>query len=205
MKSPLKRMRELSRSRMGLVAAALLLASAGAGADELHLNFGGGPQFGADAPDGSGHHVNHTAGIDYSFYRHDRSSRSSFIIGMSYTYMGVNSDEFDRIQAFSIYPQLSMYPTPESWVHSLVPENAEPFFYVRFLGPSYISANRLGDRHQDKNFSFQAQVGVGASFALKNDRRAIVSVSWKHFSNANIFSDNDGIDLPVVLNFGVQF
>ncbi len=195
----------LTRSGMGLVAAAMLLAPTMVGADELHLNFGGGPQFGADPADGSGHQVNYTAGIDYNFYRYDRSSRSSFIIGMSYTYLASNSDEFDQVQAFSIYPQLSMYPTPESWVHSLVPEGGEPFFYVRFLGPSYISANRLGNRHQDKNFSFQALVGVGASFALKNDRRAIISVSWKHFSNANIYSDNDGIDFPVVLNFGVQF
>ncbi len=186
-------------------AAAMLSSFGPVLADELHFNLGGGPQLGSDAVDNGGSQINHTAGIDYSFYRHDRSSRSSFIIGASYTYMGANSNEFDRIHALSIYPQLSMYPTSESWVHSLVPGDGQPFFYVRALGPSYISANRLGDRSQANHFAFQAQIGIGVMYELENDRQAIVSFAWKHFSNANLFSENDGIDLPVVLNIGVQF
>ena len=46
---------------------------------------------------------------------------------------------------------------------------------------------------------------IGVSYRLGNDRKLSVSVSWKHFSNANLYSDNDGIDLPVVLNVGVRF
>ena len=191
-----------SRRTAYLTAAVVLFGSARA--DELHVNFGGGPQLGSDGR-GGGSQVNHTAGIDYSFYRKDRSPRSSFIIGVSYTYMGTNSTEFDRIHALTIYPQLSMYPTPESWVHSLVPGDGKPFFYVRALGPSYISANRLGDRRQANHFAFQAQVGVGALYQLKNDRLLSVSLAWKHFSNANLFSEDDGIDLPLVLSFGVRF
>jgi len=192
------------KTAFGLLAALIVQCNA-VSADELHVNYGGGTQPGSDSSSGRGHSVNTMAGFDYSFFRHDRSSRTSFIIGVSYTYLAVNSDEFDHIHAYSIYPQFSMYPTPKSWVHSIVPENSEPYFYVRFLGPSYISANRLGSRHQDKNFSFQAQVGVGASFPMKNDKRAMFSVSWKHFSNANLYSDNDGIDIPIVLNFGIEF
>ena len=195
------------QSRRVACIAVVLMLSIGrpVAADELHFNLGGGPQPGSDATGDSANQINHTAGIDYNFYRHDRSPRSSFIIGMSYTYMGANSNEFDRIHAVSIYPQLSMYPSPESWVRSLTPGDGEPFFYVRALGPSYISANRLGERRQAENFAFQAQLGVGVAYQLKNDRQMKVSVSWKHFSNANLFSDNDGIDLPVVLNFGVRF
>ncbi len=188
------------------VAVALMLCcSASVVADELLVSLGGGPQIGSDALGDSSSQINYTAGIDYSFYRHDRSPRSSFILGVSYTYMGANSTEFDRVHAISLYPQLSMYPSPKSWVHSLVPGSGQPFFYVRALGPSYISANRLGERKQDNHFAFQAQLGVGASYRLKNDRLAIFSISWKHFSNANLFSENDGIDLPIVLNFGVSF
>jgi hypothetical protein len=188
--------------------AAVLMASNGfvsVAADELHFSLGGGPQVGSDASQGGDSQVNHTLGIDYSFYRHDRSPRSSFIVGVSYTYMGADSTEFDRVHAVSIYPQLSLYPSPESWVHSLVPGDGAPYFYVRALGPSYISANRLGDRKQAKHFAFQAQLGIGASYRLKNDRQILISISWKHFSNANLFSENDGIDLPVVLNFGLSF
>jgi len=177
----------------------LLLTIGGAAvADEFMVNFGGGPQPGADQ-------TNRTAGVDYMFYRHDRSLRSSFIIGVSYTYMSTDTADFDTMHAISIFPQLSMYPTPDSWVHSLLPDGAEPFFFVRALGPSYISANQLGERKLAHNFAFQAQLGVGAIIHRKNNSEMTVAISWKHFSNANLFSDNDGIDLPIVVTLGVRF
>ena len=36
-------------------------------------------------------------------------------------------------------------------------------------------------------------------------RRGILSLSWKHFSNGDLFDTNDGIDVPLVLSMGVQF
>ncbi len=167
-------------------------------ADQFLVNVGSSPQPGSDQ-------INRTAGVDYTFYRHDRSLRSSFHIGMSYTYMSTDTADFNTMHAFSIFPQLSLYPTPDSWARSLLPGGAEPFFYVRALGPSYISANRLGDRQQAHNFAFQAQIGVGAIIRRRNNSDVIIAVSWKHFSNANLFNDNDGIDLPIVLNFGFSF
>ena len=174
-------------------------------ANEFVFNFGGGPQLGSDHTAAEGDQINTTAGIDYSFYRHDRSPRSSFHVGLSYTYMRANSDEFDEIHAVTLYPQLTMYPTQKSWVRSIVPGDSEPFFYVRALGPSYISANRLGTRQQANNFAFQAQIGAGLLLHTSRDRQAIIAISWKHYSNANLFDENDGIDLPIVLNFGVRF
>lgn len=183
----------------------MLLLGGQSMADEFIFNFGGGPQFGSDLNSDGSNQVNHTAGVDYSFFRHDRSARSALLIGMSYTYMGANSMEYDRIHAVSVYPQLSLYPASGSWVNDILPGDAEPYFFVRALGPSYISANRLGSRQQARNFAFQAQIGVGANIALKHGRHATIGVAWKHFSNANLFSDNDGIDLPVVLNIGITF
>lgn len=183
----------------------LILLSGQAASDELLFNFGGGPQLGSDQNADESGQINHTAGIDYSFYRHERSARSAFLVGMSYTYMGANSAEYDRIHAVSVYPQLSLYPTPQSWVNKVLPGDAEPYFFVRALGPSFISANRLGTRQQANNFAFQAQVGIGANMELGSGRQATLALSWKHFSNANLFSENDGIDLPLVLNFGLRF
>ena len=174
-------------------------------ADELIFNFGGGSQVGSDVSGNGSRQTNYTVGVDYNFYRYERSERSSFVIGASYTYLGTNTDSNDQIHAVSIYPQLSMYPTAESWVNNLVPGNGEPFFYVRALGPSYISANQLGERRQANHFAFQAQLGIGATYRLKGDQQASFAIAWKHFSNANLYDDNDGIDLPIVLTFGVTF
>ena len=191
-----------------LVVLAALCCSPAATATELTFNIGGGPQFGSDSSSGDSgdsSQINKTVGVDFSFFRHTRSPRSSIRIGASYTYMRANSDEFNEIHALSIYPELTMYPSEESWIRSIMPGSSEPFFYVRALGPSYISANRLGDRKQAENFAFQAQVGVGALVKMKDERELVIAVSWKHFSNANLFEDNDGIDLPIVLNVGVRF
>ncbi len=143
--------------------------------------------------------------MDYNFYRFERSDRQHILIGASYTYLGTNAASNDSMYAISVYPQISLYPVEGSWPYSIVPDWAEPYFYVRFLGPSYISSNALGDRLQDHNFAFQAQIGVGAVIKTRNDTEVILALSWKHFSNANLSDDNDGIDLPFVLNFGIKF
>lgn len=174
------------------------MAAGSANADELWFSFGGGPQPGSDQD-------NRTAGIDFSFYRHERSPRQHITVGVSYTYLGSDSRNHDSLYAISIYPQASFFPEPGTWITTVVPSRAKPFFYVRALGPSYISGNRLGERKQDHNFTFQAQVGAGASFKMRNESEAIVALSWKHFSNANLFDENDGIDFPLVLNIGVRF
>lgn len=196
---------KVSRVVTNLCVIAPVFFAAAANADEFVFNFGGGPQFGSDQSTVETDQINKTFGIDYSFYRHDRSPRSGIRIGASYTYMSANSDEYDTIHAVSIYPQLTLCPTSESWVRSLVPGNTDPFFYVRALGPSYISANRLGSRQQSHNFAFQAQIGVGLQIYQNNNQQVFVALSWKHFSNANLFEDNDGIDLPIVLNIGMLF
>ncbi len=183
---------------IGYCCLVLLATTSSARGDELAVNAGFGPQPGADQN-------NRSAGIDYIFYEHRRSARSSFHLGVSSTYLETHTSNYRNLHAVSIFPQLSLYPAPGSWARSLLPPTVEPFFYVRALGPSYISANRLGSRRQDKHFAFQALIGVGAVVQLSNDRDATVSVAWKHFSNANLFNDNDGIDVPFALNVGIRF
>ncbi|WP_444910926.1 acyloxyacyl hydrolase [Microbulbifer sp. TRSA005] len=158
-------------------------------ADELLLSFGGGPQ-----PDSKQN--NKTFGLDYSFKTFEKSYRQHIDIGVSYTEISTSADENKRIRAFSIYPQLNLYPRQRSW--------GQPFFFVRALGPSYISSNYLGDRRQENNFSFQAQVGYGARINWRKKEDLVLMVSWKHFSNANFFDENDGIDMPFVLNVGIR-
>ena len=159
-------------------------------ADELMVNFGGGKQH-------STSQTNKTFGLDYSFYKYERSKRQHLMVGVSLTRLTTDATTNKSITAVSIYPQLSLFPKRQSW--------GQPFFFVRALGPTYISSNNLGARKQDKHFAFQAQVGVGAYLNYQDKRDGIVMLSFKHFSNAGLFSDNDGFDLPIVLSLGVRF
>ena len=154
------------------------------------LSLGTGPQ-----PDSS--QKNSLLAVDYEFWQLDISSRRRLSIGVSYTGIRTNANRNSSLEAISIYPQLTLFPVSEHF--------EDYYFFVRALGPTYISKNSLGDRNQSKNLTFQAQVGVGRELSLENGRSLLMQISWKHFSNANIFSDNDGIDIPVTFTLGYQF
>ena len=49
---------------------------------------------------------------------------------------------------------------------------------------------------------FQAQVGVGL---IAPADTWFIAASYKHFSNADLFAPNDGIDLPFVLTLGQRW
>lgn len=173
-----------------LLLAILSASHSGLYADELLVNFGGGNQ-----PDAS--QTNKTFGVDYSFYRFVRSQRQHILLGISLTHMTTDAEQNTEVNAISIYPQLNLYPRAQSW--------GQPFFFVRALAPSYMSSNELGSRKQDHHFSFQAQVGFGAYLKYHEEADLLLSISYKHFSNANIFDDNDGFDFPVVISLGTRF
>jgi lipid A 3-O-deacylase len=169
-----------------------------AAAHEMLVTFGQGPQPGADQD-------NETAGLDYRFKRFTRSERQYIDIGVSYTYLRTDATTQRSLYAISVYPQITLVPGKTSRIAGSAPPWAEPYFFVRALAPSYISENALGTRKQAEHFAFQAQVGVGVVLNPGRRRQTVLTISWKHFSNANIFSDNDGIDVPLVLQVGARF
>jgi hypothetical protein len=188
--------------RLVLGALAAVLGASGlaqcAAADELLLTLGQGAQPGADQR-------NETVGVDYSFHRFERSARQHIDVGVSYTRLTTNVADNRSLYALSIYPQITLYPSKTSRVAARSPSWAEPFFFVRALAPTYISDSTLGSRRQADSLSFQAQVGVGVLLKPGAARRTVVAVSWKHFSNADLYTDNDGIDVPLVISVGMKF
>lgn len=152
-------------------------------ADQLLLNGGAGPQPGASQR-------NHSLGLDFTFWSHARSYRQEFLIGVGYSYLATDTADNSQVSIWSLFPQLNLYAPERNGVL--------PFFFVRALGPSYLNSRKYGEREQAKNFAFQAQVGAGLMFGEQKDWS--LSVSYKHFSNASLFSPNDGFDIPVVIS-----
>ena len=167
-------------------------------ANDLILTLGGGKQ-----PDSN--QENKTFGLDYNFFEYTRSNRQTVSIGVSYTQLKTNFDTDRKSWAISIYPQLTLFPSEDSWLFNQALKTTTPYFFVRALGPTYLNNNTLGDREQSRNFTFQAQVGLGILFKTKSNKENFLFLSWKHFSNANLFSKNDGFDFPVVIGFGLKF
>jgi len=192
-----------ARSRRLLCVGAVALVTlsevpSSANADELLVTAGQGPQPGSDQR-------NETIGFDYSFYRVERSERQHVSVGVSYTRLTTNAADYGSLYAVSVYPQITLFPSATSRIAAHSPHWARPFFFVRALGPSYISASTLGSRRQAESFAFQAQIGVGVQLNPGAERRGVIAVSWKHFSNADLYRYNDGIDVPFVINVGMAF
>ena len=169
---------------------ALCILTSTVQAKELLVSWGKGAQPGADQH-------NTLVALDFAFYNFKRSARSSLSVGVSYMKFTTDTAANREIEVFSIYPQLTLRPKN--------PVMQDLFFFVRALGPSYISQNDLGEREQAKHFAFQAQVGIGYIWRKGDNKEFLLQLSWKHLSNANLFSDNDGIDLPFVLSTGFRF
>lgn len=163
----------------------LLLLPFSASADELWVSAGFGHQVGARQENWGG-------GLDWEFWRHARSGRQFLSLGVGYTHLRTDATGHTELRAFSVYPQLTLLSAARvrQW---------QPYFFVRALGPTFIDGKQFGEREQAEHFLFQAQVGVGL-IAPGDDW--LVAASYKHFSNADLFSPNDGIDLPFVLTLG---
>lgn len=179
------------------IAGALLLSPVGH-CRELAITAGQGTQPGSNQS-------NDTSGFEVGFYTYERSMRQHIKVGVAYTRLATDALTNSSLYAVSVYPELTFYPQIASRVRRRSPAWMEPYFFVRALGPSYISADKLGFRRQANNFAFLAQVGVGFAFDVGETQKANVSISWKHFSNANLFDPNDGIDVPFVIALGMQF
>jgi hypothetical protein len=167
-------------------------------ADELALFGGAGPQAGSDQR-------NRVVGFEYSFFTYERSQRQQLQVGVAYARYETNANPSEELHVVSVFPQLTFYPPKTSRLAQAMPKGVLPYFYTRMLGPAYISQSSLGEREQANHFAFHAQIGAGFVFESEKGRQVVAHVSWRHLSNANLFSPNDGIDVPVVLTFGVRF
>jgi len=159
-------------------------------ANDLLLSWGTGSQ-----PNSS--QRNNQVSLDYDFLQFQRSSRTTLSLGVGFSHLTTDARINKSINAISVYPQLTLYPVSEPL--------RDFYFFVRALGPTILSSNSLGEREQDNHFAFQAQVGIGRLNKLSNGSTLLLQLSWKHISNANLFNDNDGIDLPFVLSLGYRF
>jgi hypothetical protein len=194
----IKERKNLTSSIKVLTAVFLLICfSTSILANDLILTLGGGKQ-----PDSN--QKNKTVGLDFNFFEYIRSNKQTVNIGVSYTQLETNFNTDKKLWAISIYPQLTLFPSENSWLPKRALKTTTPYFFVRALGPTYLSNNTLGDRKQSKNLTFQAQVGFGILFKRKSSKENFLFVSWKHFSNANFFSENEGFDFPIVIGFGLK-
>jgi hypothetical protein len=77
------------------------------------------------------------------------------------------------------------------------------FIEYSVAGPTFISKNRLDDIELGRRFTFHDFMGIGA-FAGKN-RNIYAGIRIAHYSNGNLFPQNDGVMIPLTFNLGYCF
>ncbi len=77
---------------------------------------------------------------------------------------------------------------------------ADIFFEYSVAGPTFISRTVLDDIRTGKKFTFHDFMGIGA-FAGKS-RNLYAGIRIAHYSNGNIFPENDGVMIPLTFNLG---
>ena len=80
---------------------------------------------------------------------------------------------------------------------------ADYFFYYSVAGPAYISKTIIDGIATGKHFTFQDLLGIGAYIGKK--RKIVSEIRIGHFSNGNIFPENEGVKIPLTFCAGYCF
>ncbi|PLX08117.1 MAG: hypothetical protein C0594_06205 [Marinilabiliales bacterium] len=97
--------------------------------------------------------------------------------------------------ALSLFPVFRFTPIHSKYV--------DLYFNYSVAGPSYISGLEIDGRHTGPEFTFQDFMGMG--FYFGKNRKTNVEFRIAHYSNGNIFPDNDGVKIPLTFNLGYTF
>ena len=139
-------------------------------------------------------HVAH--GVSLHFQRNIFHTRKVFSLdwGSSISYWRSNE------QGETFYT-ISLYPLLRFTVIRLKP--VDVYFNYSVAGPTYISKIKIDSLSTGERFTFQDMMGMGI-YAGKN-RRINAELRIAHYSNGNIFPQNDGVKIPMTFNLGWTF
>ena len=135
-------------------------------------------------------------GFSLNFLKNIFHTRKVFSLdlgaGVSVWQSRKNNDEFYT---------LSVYPVFRFAV--LRSKQADLYLNYSFGGPAYISKAVIDEKDTGKKFTFQDFMGIGV-FAGKK-KNLIAEIRIAHYSNGNIFPQNNGVMVPLSFFIGYTF
>ncbi len=80
---------------------------------------------------------------------------------------------------------------------------ADLYFNYSVAGPTFISKVRVDNNKIGKKFTFQDFMGMGINTGKQRKINAEIRIA--HYSNGNLFPDNNGVKIPLTFNMGFVF
>lgn len=109
--------------------------------------------------------------------------------GMGYWKSNKKEDEFFTM---SLYPVLRFT--------AFRSKKTDFFFEYTVAGPTFISKTLIDNEKTGKKFTFYDAMGIGIFTGKKKNLNAGLRIA--HFSNGNVFPENNGVKVPLTFSFG---
>ncbi|MEO7982866.1 MAG: acyloxyacyl hydrolase [Bacteroidota bacterium] len=135
-------------------------------------------------------------GFSVNYQRNIFHARKVFSLdwgaGMGYWKSRKKEDQFFTL---SFYPVLrfTAFRSPKT----------DLFFEYTVAGPTLISKTLIDNEKTGRNFTFYDAMGMGIFTGKKKNLNAGIRIA--HFSNGNIFPQNDGVKVPLTFSLGYVF
>lgn len=132
-------------------------------------------------------------GFSVNYQRNIFHARKVFSLdwaaGMGYWKSDKKEDEFFTM---SLYPvmRFTAFRSPKT----------DFFFEYTVAGPTFISKTFIGNEKTGKKFTFYDAMGIGIFTGKKKNLNAGLRIA--HFSNGNIFPENNGVKVPLTFSLG---
>ena len=135
-------------------------------------------------------------GVSLNYQRNIFHTRKVFALdwgaGLSCWQSKKNKEEFFTLSVYPVFRFTFLRSKP-----------ADLYFNYSFGGPSFISKVIIDEKDTGKKFTFQDFMGVGVFTGKKRQLNAEIGIA--HYSNGNIFPQNNGVMIPLTLALGYLF
>ena len=135
-------------------------------------------------------------GVSLHYQRNIFHSRKLFSLywgtSLSFYRSRKNKDDFFALSIFPLFRFTFLRTKP-----------ADLYFYYSVAGPTLISKTTIDNTNTGKRFTFQDLMGIGIFAGKKREVNAEVRIG--HYSNGNIFPQNEGVKIPLTFNLGYTF
>jgi len=135
-------------------------------------------------------------GIAFNYQRNIFHTRKVFSLdwGAGIAYWQSNQRQ-QKFLTLSVYPVFRF--------RFLRTKTTDLYFNYSFAGPSFISKTTIDGYDTGKKFTFQDFMGIGLFAGKKRNLNAELRIA--HYSNGNIFPQNNGVMIPLTIAVGYSF
>lgn len=135
-------------------------------------------------------------GLLLNYQRNIFHSRKVFALdwgaGIGFWKSNKNKQTFFTISAYPVFR-----------FNFLRSQTTDFYFEYSVAGPTYISKLLIDGKHTGEHFTFQDMMGLGFFTGKKKNINAGLRIA--HYSNGNLFPQNDGLMIPLTFSLGYAF